>query len=83
MMFTTAYLTLFLTCISNISLMREFLRYIASGKVDGRSVLNLLTINISSNNSKVSKLSVKRIWVSPVPRPLQILSHSCRDLSQL
>lgn len=67
-MFTTAYLTLFLTCISNISLMREFLRYVASGQVDGRSVLNLLTINVSSNNSKVSKLSVMRIWVILVPR---------------
>ena len=67
-MFTTAYLTLFLTCISNISLMREFLRYVASGQVDGRSVLNLLTINVSSNNSKVSELSVIEIWVILVPR---------------
>lgn len=55
-MFTTAYLTLFLTRISNVSLMREFLRYIALGQVDGRRVLNLLTINIGSNNSKVSRI---------------------------
>lgn len=51
-MFTTAYLTLFLTHISNVSLMREFLRYITLGQVDGRRVLNTLTINISSSNNK-------------------------------
>lgn len=62
-MFTTAYLTLFLTRISNVSLMREFLRYITLGQVDGRCVLNLLTINVGSNNSKVSvsKSSVERV----------------------
>ena len=62
-MFTTAYLTLFLTRISNVSLMREFLRYITLGQVDGRHVLNLLTINVGSNNSKVSvsKSSVERV----------------------
>lgn len=53
-MFTTVYLTLFLTHISNVSLMREFLRYITLGQVDGRRVLNTLTINISSSNNKAS-----------------------------
>jgi len=59
-MFTTAYLTLFLTHISNVSLMREFLRYITLGQVDGRRVLNTLTINISSSNNKARVYSHSR-----------------------
>ena len=52
-MFSTAYLTIFLTHITNIALMREFLWYIMLGQYDSRPVLNTLIQNISNNNPLV------------------------------
>lgn len=53
-MFSTAYFTIFLTHISNVALMREFLSYLMQGKCDGRLILNSLLQNISSSNYLVS-----------------------------
>lgn len=49
-----AYLTLFLSHISNISLMREFLRFLVKGSYDGRSILNTIILGVSSSSVKVS-----------------------------
>lgn len=51
--FATGYLTIFLSHITNIQLMREFLSYLTVGRCDGRSILNYLIQNIASSNVKV------------------------------
>lgn len=51
--FATGYLTIFLSHITNIQLMREFLCYLTVGQCDGKSVLNYLISNITSANVKV------------------------------
>ena len=53
MTFATGYLTIFLSHITNIQLMREFLCYLTIGQCDGKSVLNYLINNISTTNVKV------------------------------
>ena len=52
-MFSLAYMTIFLKHISNVALMREFLCYLMQGRYDGRPVLNTLVQNISSTNHLV------------------------------
>lgn len=51
--FATGYLTIFLSHITNIQLMREFLFYLTVGQCDGKSILNYLINNISSTSVKV------------------------------
>ena len=51
--FATGYLTIFLSHITNIQLMREFLCYLTLGRCDGKSILNYLINNITSSNAKV------------------------------
>ena len=51
-----AYLTLFLTHITNMALMREFLQFLVQGKYDGRSVINTVLYSIASSDVKVSCL---------------------------
>ena len=51
--FATGYLTIFLSHITNIQLMREFLCYLTLGQCDGKSILNYLIQNITTSNSKV------------------------------
>ena len=51
--FATGYLTIFLSYITNIQLMREFLCYLTVGRCDGKSVLNYLVQNIATTNAKV------------------------------
>ena len=48
-----AYVALFLSHISNVTLMREFLRFLIRGKYDGKSVLNVVLHSVSSSNVKV------------------------------
>ena len=53
-----AYLTLFLGHVTNMSLMREFLRFLVAGKYDDRSIINVILNSISSSNVNVSTISV-------------------------
>lgn len=76
MTFATAYLTIFLSHITNIQLMREFLFYLTLGRCDGKSVLNYLINNIASTNVKVLTPTQAENWsilnnlycISLVPR---------------
>ena len=54
-MCTTAYLDLFLRRISEPALLAVFLRFIFVEAVDGRSIIDTLTIRISSQ-TKVSNI---------------------------
>ena len=59
-----AYLTLFLSHISNVSLMREFLRFLVKGSYDGRSVLSTIILGVSSSSVKVSHSVSQGVKVS-------------------
>ena len=48
------YLTLFLGHVTNMSLMREFLKFLLTGKCDDRSIINVVLNCIGSNNTNVS-----------------------------
>jgi len=54
-MFATAYVTIFLKKITNVSLMRAFLRHLLLGRYDGRSIMDALTQNISKPNHLVGE----------------------------
>ena len=78
-MFATCYLTLFLTSITNVALMREFLQHLVTGRHDDRSVMASLIENIASSNHRVggaeTRGTVRIVWwliftpftVSPSP----------------
>lgn len=51
-----AYLTLFLGHITNMALMREFLRFLVMGKYDERSVVNVILNSVTSTSVNVRKL---------------------------
>lgn len=53
-MFATAYVTIFLQHISNVALMRAFLRHLLQGTCDSRLILHALAQNISKPNHLVS-----------------------------
>ena len=48
-----AYLTLFLGHITNMALMREFLKFLVVGKYDDRSVVNVILNSINSTSVNV------------------------------
>ena len=48
-----AYFALFLPHISNVYLMREFLRFTVQGSYDGKSVMNVILYSVTSKNVKV------------------------------
>ena len=52
--FAVGYLTIFLSHITNVQLMREFLFYLTVGECDGKSVLNYLIRNITTSNVQVN-----------------------------
>ena len=49
-----AYLTLFLGHVTNMALMREFLKFLVAGKCDDRLVINVILHSVSSPNVNVS-----------------------------
>lgn len=57
-----AYLTLFLGHITNMALMREFLRFLVMGKCDDRSVVNVILNSVTSTSVNVRKLQLY-IWL--------------------
>ena len=47
------YLALFLGHITNMALMREFLKFLVVGKYDDRSIVNIILNSINSTNINV------------------------------
>ena len=59
-----AYLTLFLSHITNMALMREFLRFLVMGKYDDRSVVNVILNSVTSTSVNVRKL---QLYIAKTP----------------
>ena len=61
-----AYLTLFLSHITNMALMREFLRFLVMGKYDDRLVINVILNSVTSTSVNVRKLQLYNIAKTPL-----------------
>ena len=48
-----AYLALFLGHITNMALMREFLKFLVTGNYDDRSIINVILNSVSSSSVNV------------------------------
>jgi hypothetical protein len=67
-----AYLTLFLGHITNMALMREFLKFLVVGKYDDRSVVNVILNSINSTSVNTCTVALELVYL--------LIDLNCEDV---
>ncbi|CAI8048034.1 UPF0518 protein CG3558 [Geodia barretti] len=69
---TMVYLALFLGHITNMALMREFLKFLVVGKYDDRSIVNIILNSINSTNINTCTVALELVYV--------LIDLNCEDV---